>query len=180
MPIGYQLGLNGTEVIPREGVERRLKIYSQNDVLNPGKHMSVQIDVRTPLERFRRFMIYNTCLSFIPKGYLRDPTIFPERSAEKGQIYLEAAAKIELAQIRDITFVKAIDVLGVIYNSKSGNTRLRWRQISGTLGRLTGIASLNSIVNLLESKVITREYVESLISSSTALAQAQGREAREE
>jgi hypothetical protein len=167
-------------VIPREGVERRLKIYSQNDVLNLGKHMSIQIDVRTPLERFRRFMIYNTCLSFIPKGYLKDPTIFPERPAEKGQIYLEAAAKIELAQIRDITFVKAIDVLGVIYNSKSGNTRLRWRQISGTLGRLTGIASLNSIVNLLESKVITREYVESLISSSTALAQAQGRETREE
>jgi hypothetical protein len=28
--------------------------------------------------------------------------------------------------------------------------------------------------------VITREYVESLISSSTALAQTQGREAREE
>jgi hypothetical protein len=85
-----------------------------------------------------------------------------------------------LAQIRDITFVKAIDVLGVIYNSKSGNTRLRWRQISGTLGRLTGTASLNSIVNLLESKVITREYVESLISSSTALAETQGRETREE
>ncbi|MCS7094215.1 MAG: hypothetical protein NZ988_00160 [Thaumarchaeota archaeon] len=126
--------------------------------------MSVPIDVKTTLERFRRFMIYNTCLSFIPKGYLKDPTVFPERNSERGQIYLEAAAKIELAKIKDITFVKAVDVLGIIYASKSGNTQLRWRQISGSLGRLMGQASLNSVVNLIESKVLTKEYVEGLVS----------------
>ncbi|MCS7118049.1 MAG: hypothetical protein NZ957_04600 [Thaumarchaeota archaeon] len=134
--------------------------------------MSVPIDVKTTLERFRRFMIYNTCLSFIPKGYLKDPTVFPERNNDKGQIYLEAAAKIELAKIRDITFVKAVDVLGVIYASKSGNTQLRWRQISGSLGRLTGQASLNSLVNLIESKVLTREYVQGLVSHMQELKAA--------
>lgn len=123
----------------------------------------MEIDVKTTLERFRRFIIYNTCLSFIPKGYLKDPTIFPERTSEKGEIYVEAASKVELAKIRDLTFIKAADVLGVIYRSKTGNTYLKWRQIKGTIGRLTGVASPNSIVNLIEARVITREYVEEVL-----------------
>lgn len=123
----------------------------------------MEIDIKTTLERFRRFIIYNTCLSFIPKGYLKDPTIFPERSSEKGEIYVEAASKVELAKIRDLTFVKAADILGVIYRSKTGNTYLKWRQIKGSLGRLTGVASPNSIVNLIEARVITREYVEEVL-----------------
>ncbi len=120
----------------------------------------MEIDIKTTLERFRRFIIYNTCLSFIPKGYLKDPSIFPERSTDKGEIYVEAASKVELAKIRDLTFVKAADILGIIYRSKTGNTYLKWRQIKGSIGRLTGVASPNSIVNLIEAKVITREYVE--------------------
>lgn len=124
---------------------------------------SMEIDIKTTLERFRRFIIYNTCLSFIPKGYLKDPTIFPERSSDKGEIYVEAASKVELARIRDLTFVKAADILGVIYRSKTGNTHLKWRQIKGSIGRLTGVASPNSIVNLIEARVITREYVEEVL-----------------
>lgn len=123
----------------------------------------MEIDVKTTLEKFRRFIIYNTCLSFIPKGYLKDTSIFPERSSEKGEIYVEAASKVELAKIRDLTFVKAADILGVIYRSKTGNTHLKWRQIKGSIGRLTGFASPNSIVNLIDARIITREYVEELL-----------------
>ena len=46
-----------------------------------------------------------------------------------GSIYVEAADKVTLKKIRDITFVNAKDILGIIYNSKSGNTALKWRQI---------------------------------------------------
>lgn len=123
----------------------------------------MEIDVKTALERFRMFIIYNTCLSLIPKGYLKDHTVFPERDADKGEIYVEAASKIELARIRDIRFVKAADVLGIIYRSKTGNTQLKWRQIRGNIGRLTGVASPNSIVNLLEAKVLTKEYIEEFL-----------------
>ncbi len=123
----------------------------------------VQIDTRTPLDKFRRFIILNTCYSFMPKGYLHDSSIFPERNSSEGTIYVEAASKIELNKIRDITFVKAIDVLGVIYKSKSGNTQLKWRQLRGSLGRVTGEASPNSIVNLLEAGVLTRDFMKRVL-----------------
>jgi hypothetical protein len=133
----------------------------------------MEIDVKTAIERFRLFVIYNTCLSHIPKGYLKDPTIFPERDADKGEIYVEAASKIELARIRDIRFVKAADILGVIYRSKTGNTNLKWRQIRGNIGRLTGVASPNSIVNLLEAKVLTKEYIEEFLRHKSAGARTE-------
>jgi len=123
----------------------------------------MDIDVKTALERFRMFIIYNTCLSIIPRGYLKDPTIFPERDPDNGEIYVEAASKIELARIREIKFVKVADVLGVIYRSKRGNTYLKWRQIRGNMGRLTGAASPNSIVNLLEAGVLTRGHIEEFL-----------------
>lgn len=137
----------------------------------------MQLDVKTTLEKFRRFIIYNTCLSFMPKGYLDDPSIFPERSADKGEIYVEAASKIELARIRDIGFVKAADVLGVIYKSRSGNTRLTWRQVRGSLGRLKGEVSANSLVNLLEARILTKEYVEEVIRQMASTAAKRGEEA---
>lgn len=122
----------------------------------------VKIEVRATLESFRRFLIYSTCMSFIPKGYLRDSNIFPERDPHHGTIHVEAVYKVELSRMGEIRFVKATDVLGVIYNSKSGNTNLKWRQSSGRVGRVTGEASLNSVVNLLEAKVITVGYVKQI------------------
>ena len=47
----------------------------------------------------------------------------------------------KLKKIRDITFVNARDVLGIIYNSRSGNTKLNWRQIGRNNGKVTGEAS---------------------------------------
>ncbi|MCD6591606.1 MAG: hypothetical protein J7K78_01130 [Thaumarchaeota archaeon] len=123
----------------------------------------VEIEIRTTLEKFRRFVILNTCYSFIPKGYLKDPTIFPERDINPGRIYVEALSKLDLGEIRDIRFVKAYEVLGVIYNSKSGNTSLIWRQVKGTLGKVSGKASPNSIVNLIEAGALPRSYVKQVL-----------------
>ena len=90
-------------------------------------HMVV-IDTQCSLESFRRFIIESTCSSYIPESYASDYEIFAERDADLGSIYVEAADKQTLKKIRDVTFVNARSVLGVIYNSKSGNTSLKWRQ----------------------------------------------------
>ncbi len=126
----------------------------------------VEIDVTCNLESFRRFLIDSTCRSFIPESYLRDPEVFPEKEEEPGSIYIEAADKVTLKKLRDITFINARDILGIIYTSKSGNSRLKWRQLRGRIGRVNGEASTNSLVNLSMARVITPEYVESLMASA--------------
>jgi hypothetical protein len=123
----------------------------------------VEIDVTSHLESFRRFLINSTCRSFIPESYLRDPEVFPEKESEPGSIYIEAADKVTLKRIRDITFVNANEVLGIIYTSKSGHSKLKWRQLSGPTGRVTGDASQNSLVNLSMARVISPEYIEELM-----------------
>src|SRR5579871_6277476 len=112
----------------------------------------VEIDVTCHLEAFRRFLIQSTCMSFIPEGYLRDPEVFPEKEGETGSIYIEAADKVTLKSIRDITFVNARDILGIIYVSKSGNTKLKWRESRGDLGKVSGEASTNSLVKLFSAR----------------------------
>lgn len=126
-------------------------------------------DINTPasLESFRRFVMSSTCSSFAPSGYLADSEVFAERDEKLGSIYVEAADKVTLKKIRDITFVNARDVLGIIYNSKSGNTSLKWRQIRRYNGKVTGDASSNSLVNLAESNVITLDWVENYIRKKT-------------
>ncbi len=127
----------------------------------------MQIDTNTTLEKFRRFLINSTCKSFIPESYLRDFEVFPEKEGNLGSIYVEAADKVTLKKIRDVTFINAKGILGIIYISKSGNTRLKWRQIRGQIGRVTGEASANSLVNLMMSNVLTKEYTESMIKNLT-------------
>ncbi len=122
----------------------------------------VEIDVTCHLEAFRRFLVNSTCRSFIPESYLRDPEVFPEKESEPGSIYIEAVDKASLMKIRDITFVNANDVLGIIYTSKSGHSKLKWRQVKGPMGRVSGDASNNSLVNLSMARIITPEYVEEL------------------
>lgn len=123
----------------------------------------VYIDTTCSLENFRRFLIQSTCMSFIPDGYMRDFEVFPEKEGETGSIYIEAADKVSLKRIRDITFVNARDILGIIYVSKSGNTKLKWRESRGELGKLTGEASTNSLVNLFSSRVLSKEYTDQLL-----------------
>ena len=123
----------------------------------------VTIDATTSLDSFRRFVMASTCSSFAPKSYLEDSEVFPEREESLGSIYVEAADKVTLKKIRDITFVNARDVLGIIYNSKSGNTSLKWRQIRKNSGKVSGEASSNSLVNLAEVGVITLDWVENYV-----------------
>ncbi|HKW05073.1 MAG TPA: hypothetical protein VJN71_07240 [Nitrososphaerales archaeon] len=127
----------------------------------------VYIDTTCELESFRRFLVQSTCMSFMPEGYLRDEEVFPEKEGETGSIYIEAADKVTLKKIRDITFVNARDILGIIYVSKSGNTRLKWRQSRADLGKVTGEASTNSLVNLFSSHVLSKEYTDELMQKSS-------------
>ena len=118
----------------------------------------VKVETTSALESFRRFLINSTCASYIPESYLYDPEVFPEKDGETGSIYIEAADKVTLKKERDITFINVRDVLGIIYKSKSGSTSLKWRQIHGRGGKVTGEASTNSLVNLITAKVIDQEY----------------------
>ena len=123
----------------------------------------VEINTPASLESFRRFVISSTCMSYAPRAYLEDSEVFAEREDNLGAIYVEAADKVTLKKIRDITFVNARDVLGIIYNSKSGNTSLKWRQLRRNNGKVTGDASSNSLINLAESGVLTLDWVESYL-----------------
>ncbi len=123
----------------------------------------VVIDTPASVESFRRFVISSTCQSYAPRSYLEDFEVFAEREENLGSIYVEAADKVTLKKIRDITFVNARDILGIIYNSKSGNTSLKWRQIRKNNGKVTGEASANSLTNLAESGVITLDWVENYL-----------------
>ena len=118
----------------------------------------VNVDTTSAVESFRRFLINSTCASYIPESYLYDPEVFPEKDGETGSIYIEAADKVTLKKERDITFINVRDVLGIIYKSKSGSTNLKWRQIRGRGGKVTGEASTNSLVNLITAKVIDQDY----------------------
>ena len=123
----------------------------------------VTISTPSTLESFRRFIITSTCKSYAPRSYLEDSEVFAEREDNLGAIYVEAADKVTLKKIRDITFMNARDVLGIIYNSKSGNTSLKWRQIRRMEGKVTGEASPNSLTNLAESGVLTLDWVENYL-----------------
>ena len=123
----------------------------------------VIISTPATFESFRRFIISSTCKSYAPRNYLEDSEVFAEREDNLGAIYVEAADKVTLKKIRDITFMNARDVLGIIYNSKSGNTSLKWRQIRRMEGKVTGEASPNSLTNLAEAGVITLDWVENYL-----------------
>ena len=127
--------------------------------------LNKMVTISTPatLESFRRFIISSTCKSYAPRSYLEDSEVFAEREDNLGAIYVEAADKVTLKKIRDITFMNARDVLGIIYNSKSGNTSLKWRQIRRMEGKVTGEASPNSLTNLAESGVLTLDWVENYL-----------------
>ena len=126
----------------------------------------VHIETTSSLESFRKFIIVSTCRSFIPESYLRDFEVFPEREEGPGAIYIEAADKVTLKKVREMTFVNAKEILGIIYSSKSGNTQLKWRQTRRKSGRVQGDASANALVNLVESGVLTQEWVANYLKST--------------
>ncbi len=74
-------------------------------------------------------------------------------------MYVEAEDKVTLDKVQDITFVEVSSVLGIIYNSKSGHTQLKWRHVKGEQGRLSGDASTNTLVNLYEAGALDRSFI---------------------
>jgi hypothetical protein len=126
----------------------------------------VHIEANASLESFRKFIIVSTCRSFIPESYMRDYEVFPEREEGPGEIYIEAADKVTLKKIREMTFVNVREILGIIYSSKSGNTQLKWRQTRRKSGKVYGDASSNALVNLVESGVLTQEWVDNYLKSA--------------
>jgi len=123
----------------------------------------MKIDTTCSLDSFRNFIILSTCRSFIPENLLEDEEVFPERETEEGAIYVEAEDKETVEKTRSITFVRAFEVLGIIYKSKSGRTYLKWRSTRGKIGRLTGEASGNSLVNLYAARALDREFAQKAI-----------------
>ncbi len=121
-----------------------------------------KLETTCSLESFRRFMIASTCKSFLPPEYEPDSSIFPERSREQGTMYVEAEDKVTLSRVNEITFVQVTSVLGIIYNSKSGHTQLKWRHIKEDLGRLNGEASTNTMVNLYEAGALDRSFIRTI------------------
>ncbi|RLG61243.1 hypothetical protein DRN86_00380 [Candidatus Geothermarchaeota archaeon] len=113
----------------------------------------MKVEAYCTLEEVRRFLIESTCKSFIPREYLKNGEIFPERRIKEALIHVEAEEKEDVQQIGDITFIRAKNVLGIIYNSKSGRTKLKWRQIYKDLGKLSGEASSNTLVNLITAGI---------------------------
>jgi hypothetical protein len=104
-------------------------------------------------------MILSTCESFIPRYLYENKQIFPERSSCNGAMYVEAEDKQTIKKIKDITFVSVSEILGIIYNSKSGETRLKWRNMKDNLGKLSGNISSNTLVNLFASGVLDESFI---------------------
>lgn len=113
----------------------------------------MKIEVYCTLEEVKKFLVESTCKSFIPNNYKDNIDILFEREDKEGRIYIEAEEKEEIEKIRNLIFIRVKNVMGIVYNSKSGNTRLIWRQIYKDLGKLYGEASGNTLVNLLESGI---------------------------
>lgn len=118
----------------------------------------MKINVTCSLNNFRQFMFISMCYSFTPPNLLHNEKVFPERTNGQGTVYVEAEDKQTLQKIREITFVQVSDVLGIIYNSKSGRSQLKWRSLRDDLGKLTGEVSSNSLVNLFASGTLAEDY----------------------
>jgi hypothetical protein len=104
----------------------------------------------------------------MPDEYLDDESVFPERVGEQGLIYTEAEDKVTLQTLREVQFVRAAKVVGAEYNSKSGSTKLRWEHTYGDMGKLSGKASLNAVLKLVDAGVISQSDFQNLQEGSTS------------
>ncbi|MEM3737347.1 MAG: hypothetical protein QXJ75_04610 [Candidatus Bathyarchaeia archaeon] len=93
----------------------------------------------------------------MPDELIDDESVFPERAGEMGVIYVEAEDKVTISKIRDVEFVKAYNIVGIVYNSRSGMTRLRWERTVENQGKVTGEATIRSLVHLAEAGVIGKD-----------------------
>ena len=116
----------------------------------------VHIETTSSLKSFRKFVIFSTFKSFIPSNYDKDPDTLPERDEGPGDIYIEAVDNLTIKKLREIIFVNAKVIFGIIYSSKTGNTLLKSRQLKNKNGKVMGEASPSALANLVESGVLTK------------------------
>jgi len=91
--------------------------------------------------------------------------MFLERDADPGDISVETVDKLMVKKLREITFVNAKEIFGIIYSSKTGNTILKWRQLKNNNGKVMGEASPSALTNLKESGVLTKPWFERYLKS---------------
>ncbi|HKO65297.1 MAG TPA: hypothetical protein VJU13_08850 [Candidatus Nitrosocosmicus sp.] len=109
----------------------------------------VHIENTSSLKSFRKFVIFNTCKSFIPSNYDKDPDTLPERDEGPGDIYIEAVDNLTIKKLKEITFVNSKEIFGIIYSSKTGNTILKCRQLKNKNGKVMSKALPSALVNLV-------------------------------
>ena len=107
------------------------------------------IDAQCSLSSFRRFLM-TACNA--PKEYRNKFNWFPERVEITGVTYVEAEDKATRANVGMMQIVEPENIAGIMYNSRSGKTSLKWRR--GRPGRIRGKASQASVSILVRCGVI--------------------------
>ena len=86
------------------------------------------------------------------KEYRNKFNWFPERVEITGVTYVEAEDKATRAHVDMMQIVEPENIAGIMYNSRSGKTSLKWRR--GRPGRIRGKASQASVSILVRCGVI--------------------------
>jgi hypothetical protein len=113
-----------------------------------------KIDRIIPLEKFRRFLIY-AC--YFPNDrkmielLLSNKKFFLIRE-ENGKIEYIADEIFPYEFRKRTVIIYAKNIKEINYNSKSGNSRLKWIKINEYAGRLIGYASFNALMIFYHSK----------------------------
>ena len=125
-----------------------------------------KIDRIIPLEKFRRFLIY-AC--YFPNDrkiieiLLSNKKFFLIREG-KGKIEIIADEIFPYIFRENIAIVNAKNIKEIHYNSKSGNTRLKWIKINEYAGRLIGVASFRTLMNFYYSKMLPLKDIMEIMS----------------
>jgi hypothetical protein len=130
-----------------------------------------KIDRIIPLEKFRRFLIYAIYYNEINKHkdtldfLLKNRKFFPMREGKgKIEIIADEIFPYEFRKRTEIIYAKNIKEIN--YNSKSGNSRLKWIKINEYAGRLIGYASFNVLMIFYHSKMLPLKDIMEIINKS--------------
>ncbi|MEM2928711.1 MAG: hypothetical protein QXP60_07095 [Nitrososphaerota archaeon] len=125
-----------------------------------------KIDKIISLEKFRRFLIY-ACY-FLNKDkdtldfLLKNKKFFPMRIKE-GKINYNADEIFPYEFRKKIIIVYFKNLKEIEYNSRSGNTKLKWIRINDIAGRLIGVASFRALLIFYHSKAFSLKEIEEII-----------------
>jgi hypothetical protein len=116
-----------------------------------------KIDRIITLEKFRRFLIYACYYNEKNKSkdtldfLLKNRKFFPMREGN-GKIEYIADEVFPYEFRSKVIIIYAKNIKEINYNSKSGNTKLKWIRINEYAGRLIGVASFRALMVFYRSK----------------------------